>query len=292
MTSALDRRSFLTRAAAAGAALALGACDRLGASGSWFRHVLDKGEDATRYVQRLLLEPADLAPEFTEADIAPAFKANGSTDPVDRFYRKLVENQFADWKLVVDGLVETPLALSLADLRAMPSRTQITRHDCVEGWSCIGKWTGVPLSEVLQKAKLKPQARFVLFRCADSLGGYEPEGEDDSSADLQPKVVENKGGDAPAPKSSSDDGGIGNRYYESLALEDAYHPQTILAYDMNGAPLSVAHGAPVRVRVERQLGYKMPKYLMRIQVVDDLSGFGDGKGGFWEDRGYEWYAGI
>jgi DMSO/TMAO reductase YedYZ molybdopterin-dependent catalytic subunit len=151
------------------------------------------------------------------------------------------------------------MEFSLTDLRAMPSRTQITRHDCVEGWSCIGKWTGVQLAKVLEQTGLKPEARFIVFRCADELE----------------KTLDGSG-----------------RYYESLALEDAYHPQTILAYDMNGAPLTVPHGAPLRVRVERQLGYKMAKYLMAIEAVASFADLGRGHGGFWPDRGYDWYAGI
>ncbi|MGB3022714.1 MAG: molybdopterin-dependent oxidoreductase, partial [Methyloceanibacter sp.] len=146
-----------------------------------------------------------------------------------------------------------------AELRAMPARTQITRHDCVEGWSSIGKWTGVPLTALLEKAELKPSARYIVFYCADDLG-----------------------------ETGSDDG----KYYESVGLEDAFHPQTILAYAMNGAALPIPHGAPLRLRVERQLGYKMAKYVMRIEAVDEIAPIRGGMGGFWEDRGYEWYAGI
>jgi DMSO/TMAO reductase YedYZ molybdopterin-dependent catalytic subunit len=141
-------------------------------------------------------------------------------------------------------------------LRALPSRTQITRHDCVEGWSCIGKWTGTPLAALLQRVGVRPEARFVMFHCADTM---------EDSAD---------------------------RYYESIGFGDAFDPQTILAYDMNGAPLQVAYGAPLRLRVERQLGYKMAKYVMAIELVESFSHIGRGHGGFWEDRGYEWYAGI
>jgi DMSO/TMAO reductase YedYZ molybdopterin-dependent catalytic subunit len=157
----------------------------------------------------------------------------------------------------VGGLVESPLRLSLADLRAMPSRTQITRHDCVEGWSAIGKWTGVPLREVLARARPRANARYVIFRCAD-------------------------------PMEDGDD----TNYYESIDMDDAYHPQTILAYDLNGSPLPVPNGAPLRLRVERQLGYKMAKYLMAIELVESFDSIRGGKGGYWEDKGYEWYAGI
>ena len=83
-----------------------------------------------------------------------------------------------------------------------------------------------------------------------------------------------------------------HKYYESIDMDDAYHPQTILAYELNGARLPIANGAPIRVRIERQLGYKMAKYIMRIELVESFAGFGEGKGGYWEDQGYEWYAGI
>jgi len=167
-------------------------------------------------------------------------------------------------RLKVHGIVERELSLSLEELRALPARTQITRHDCVEGWSCIAKWTGVPLGEILSRTGVKPEARFVVFHCADTL--------DD-------------GGD-----SGSDPESI--RYYESIDLIDAEHPQTILAYEMNGEPLTVRHGAPLRLRLERQLGYKMAKYIMRIELVQSFTYLHGGRGGYWEDRGYEWYAGI
>jgi DMSO/TMAO reductase YedYZ molybdopterin-dependent catalytic subunit len=170
-------------------------------------------------------------------------------------YASHVAGNFADWRLAVDGLVARPLSLSLAQLRAAPHRTQITRHDCVEGWSAIGQWTGTPLRLLLQQAGLSTNARYIVFHCADDSGG--------------------------AP------------YYESIDLIDAFHPQTILAWGMNGTPLAVPHGAPVRLRVERQLGYKQAKYVMRIEAVASLSGLFGGKGGYWEDvAGYQWYAGI
>jgi DMSO/TMAO reductase YedYZ molybdopterin-dependent catalytic subunit len=200
-----------------------------------------------------------LAREFAEADISPDFRANGTTNPSSAEYRALAENGFGDWRLKIGGLVERPAEFSLDDLRAMPARTQITRHDCVEGWSSIGKWTGVQLSHVLDQVGLKPEARYVVSTCADELG-------------------------------RSLDGN--NRYYESIDLFDALHPQTILAYEMNDQVLPIAHGAPLRMRVERQLGYKMAKYIMQIDAVDSLTPIGRGNGGYWPDRGYDWYAGI
>jgi DMSO/TMAO reductase YedYZ molybdopterin-dependent catalytic subunit len=206
--------------------------------------------------QRALMFGQPLAREFSERDISPVFKANGTKNPNTPAYNALASGNFNAWRLRIDGLVERPLDLSLADLRALPARTQITRHDCVEGWSAIGKWQGAQLGPLLQTAGLKPNARFAVMHCADNYGG---------GADM---------------------------YYESIDLIDGFHPQTILAYNLNGQPLDVAHGAPLRLRVERQLGYKHAKYVMRIEMVERLDSFGRGKGGYWEDRGYEWYAGI
>jgi DMSO/TMAO reductase YedYZ molybdopterin-dependent catalytic subunit len=255
----LDRRGFLTRGLAVASAALVGGCDGELSEQPWVKRILSSAETLTRVTQRALIPANALAREYRQAEISKDFKANGSTDVDDDDYRAQAAQAFADWKLKVDGLVAKPLELSLAELRAMPSRTQITRHDCVEGWSCIGKWTGVPLSALLDKAGLEPNARYIVFYCADDLA------------------------------ETGDDEG---KYYESIGLEDAFHPQTILAYDMNGAPLPIPHGAPLRLRVERQLGYKMAKYVMRIEAVDEIAAIRGGRGGFWEDRGYEWYAGI
>ncbi|WP_336489024.1 molybdopterin-binding protein [Methylobacterium nigriterrae] len=262
--TAPHRRRVLRGAAGLLGAAALGGCDRL-AGTPFGQRALKLGEDANLFVQRLLLTPQSLAREFPESAISADFKPNGTIDPPDEAYKALVADGFSGFKLAVGGLVEAPQALSLADLRAMPARTQITRHDCVEGWSSIGRWTGVPLAEILARAGLKPTARYIVFHCADTM--------------------ELAGG-------GLDEAGTPIQYYESIDLTDAYHPQTILAYDMNGQALPVQHGAPLRLRLERQLGYKMAKYVMRVEVVDSLARFGDGRGGYWEDRGYEWYAGI
>lgn len=216
--------------------------------------VLGSGEQLSYQAHRLIGRNA-LAPEFTEADLSPVFRTNGNTMPNSPDYQRHMETGFATWQLQVDGLVATPKSFSLDALKAMPARTQITRHDCVEGWSAIGKWTGVPLASVLSQVTLLPAARFLVLHCADDFSG--------------------------------------NTYYESIDLVDALHPQTILAYAMNDAPLSVGHGAPLRLRVERQLGYKQAKYVMRVEVTSNLADTGLGKGGFWEDQiGYDWYAGI
>ncbi len=252
--SSTDRRKFLRGALAAGGAMSLGGCDSLSRS-HWFPKALDGAEPLTEATQKLLTPRNALAREYPESAIAPVFRANGSTDPQTAAYLALAANNFADYRLEVGGLVEKPLQLSLEELRALPSRTQITRHDCVEGWSAIGKWIGVPLSTVLKLAGRSPQARYMVFRCADSLDG---------------KTL----------------------YYESIDLEEADHPQTILAYELNGQPLPIGNGAPLRVRIERQLGYKMAKYVMQIELVESFAHIEGGKGGTWEDQGYEWYAGI
>ena len=242
------------RALVAGAGLTLAGCDRLGQSPT-VRKILFSGETAHRALQRGVADPYALAPEYTRAQMSPVFRANGTANPGTPAYDALVATRFAEWKLEVGGLVAHPLSLSLAQLRAMPARTQITRHDCVEGWSAIGQWHGPMLGTLLHAATPTSAARYIVFTCADQYGG-------------QP-------------------------YYESIDLIDAYHPQTILAWAMNDQPLSVAHGAPIRLRVERKLGYKHAKYVMRVDAIADIRQFRGGQGGYWEDStGYDWYAGI
>ena len=248
------RRAFLRGTGLVSASLLAG-CDALSQSG-WFRRVLGSAEHLNAGVQRVAAPPASMAQEFTEADLSPDFRSNGTSNPENPEYQALRADNFARWRLVVDGLVESPASFSLTELRAMRARTQITRHDCVEGWSAIGKWTGVPLKEVLDRVRPSDAARYVVFHCAD-------------------------------PMNAS-----GTLYYESIDLAEAMHPQTILAYELNGALLPVKNGAPLRVRIERQLGYKMAKFLMRLEITDDLAPIGEGRGGYWEDRGYAWFAGI
>ncbi len=249
------RRAFLLRALTASSVLLLSGCERLSRS-EWFPKVLDSAEKLTQATQRLITPRKAMAQEFTQADLSPQFRSNGTSNPENPQYQALAANNFADYRLQVGGLVARPMSFSLAELRGLPSRTQITRHDCVEGWSAIGKWKGTPLSIVLDQVQPKPEARYVVFYCADPM-------------DAQ-----------------------GTRYYESIDMEDAHHPQTILAYELNDQALPIANGAPIRVRIERQLGYKMAKYITGILVVDSFANIGDGKGGYWEDQGYEWYAGI
>jgi DMSO/TMAO reductase YedYZ molybdopterin-dependent catalytic subunit len=229
-----------------------------------FQRVLAAAQGWTRATQRFLLAGGQMAREYKPSDISPYFKPNGTYNPGGTFYPRQAAANFVNWRLRIDGMVAHPLSLSIADLRRLPARSQITRHDCVEGWSAIGGWTGVPLSLLLKAAGVRAGARYVVFYCADNLDGDPAKGGDQSLG----------------------------QYYESIGFADAFHPQTLIAYDMNGKPLDVAHGAPLRLRVERQLGYKQAKYIQHIQLVRDFRGISGGNGGYWEDRGYDWYAGI
>lgn len=248
-------RRALVSGLALGTGGLLSGCDKLGQNED-FQKLLALGEKGNFTIQRSLQDRMALAREFRPDQRSPIFRANGTRQPSGLAYARHMEEKFANWTLKIDGMVAKPRAFSLAQIMAAPQRSQITRHDCVEGWSAIGKWTGVPLKLLLDAAGLRTQARYLVFHCADKLGFGEP-------------------------------------YYESIDLLDAFHPQTIIAWALNDQPLMVGNGAPLRLRVERQLGYKQAKYVERIEAVDDLSSFGRGKGGYWEDKvGYEWYAGI
>jgi DMSO/TMAO reductase YedYZ molybdopterin-dependent catalytic subunit len=253
-----SRRNFIFGALQATGLLMLSGCEKVsnGLSRSeTLKSLLDTAEAGNRRVQRLLTRRDKLAQEFREKDISANFRANGNPPPPAPEYAADAANQFKEWKLEVTGLVKQPASFSLADLQALPSRTQITRHDCVEGWSAIAKWKGVRLEEIIKRVQPAPEAKYVVFRCMDS---------------------------------DSD----GANYYESIDLIDAVHPQTILAYEMNGRPLPVANGAPLRLRVETQLGYKQAKYIRALEFVTSFDKIAAGKGGYWPDQGYEWYAGI
>ena len=224
------------------------------------RNFLEGANDLTYRVQRLLAGRDALAQEFSEADIRQPQRPNGVTAPDDEIYKGLLRNDFADWRLEVAGLVEKPLVAvarpahrhAVAAPRSRATTASRAGAASPNGPACRWRWCST-------RRRSSREARFVVFHCLDSI-------ERGLSGDV--------------------------KYYGSIDLIDARHPQTILAYGLNGKPLPVENGAPLRVRVERQLGYKMPKYIHRIELVDSFAAMGLGKGGYWEDRGYDWYGGI
>jgi DMSO/TMAO reductase YedYZ molybdopterin-dependent catalytic subunit len=248
----VERRLFV---ASSLASLGLSGCgyhlgNRLNETG-WIHNALG----VVQPVNHAVIGTRGMAKLYRESDIDREFRVNGFEPPADAQYARFVAEGYRPYRLVVEGLVDRPHAYPLAELRAMPLLTQITRHDCVEGWSAVGKWTGVRLADLLTAVAPKVGARYVIFHCMDK----------------------------------SDDGTL---YYESLDLHQAAHPQTLLALDLNDKPLDSAHGAPVRLRIPTQLGYKSAKWVQRIELAANFSHVGEGKGGYWEDQGYEWYAGI
>jgi DMSO/TMAO reductase YedYZ molybdopterin-dependent catalytic subunit len=217
-----------------------------------YGHLLRMGDTLTYAAHRALLPARTLVREYGIGDLT-SFPATGTTNPAATVksalgdeYRRLQAGGFADWRLSVEGRVARPRTFSLAELKALPSRTQITRHTCEEGWTAIGQWTGVPLAIVLEAVGLLPTARFAVLHSVDD-------------------------------------------WVDSLDLNDALHPQTILAYGMNGGDLPIPHGAPVRLRLERQIGYKSMKYVRRIVVADE---FDDGGMSGSIRNGWSWYNGI
>ncbi|MFU7528175.1 molybdopterin-dependent oxidoreductase [Qipengyuania sp. ASV99] len=246
----IERRALLAGLAALPAA----ACTDLAQTGP-AGDLFDTAENWHRAAHRTLASRQALAPEYAPEERSLDIRGNGSLTVDTDEYRAHKASGFADWRIEVRGLVTNPLSLTLAELRALPQRIQITRHDCVEGWSAIAEWSGPQLSELLDMARVREEANFIVFRCADTLYGRD--------------------------------------YYESIDMVDAYHPQTIVAHQLNGQPLPEKNGAPLRMRIERQLGYKHPKYLTAIEAVASFDDIHGGKGGFWEDVGdYQWYAGI
>jgi DMSO/TMAO reductase YedYZ molybdopterin-dependent catalytic subunit len=186
-------------------------------------------------------------PFFSKSDVTPFFRANGYP-PDTQEYKEFLESDFINWKLKVQGLVEKPLELSLAELRAMKMEVQITEHSCIQGWTAIGQWGGVPMNYIISSCNPKPNARYVVFYSYQYTDGAQ--------------------------------------FYEVINIELAKHYQTILAYEMNGEPLSVPYGAPLRLRVETQLGYKMVKWIKSIEFVSDYRNIGMGQGGHREDHMY------
>ena len=209
-------------------------------------------------VRKMLLHREESRQQYRVSDISPYFWVNGRP-PVSEEFQRLAQNNFADWRLEVGGLVVTPLHLSLEDLRKLPKHTQITKHNCIQGWSGVAEWGGVPLSELMALCGVKPAAQYVVL------------------------ISYQKGKQSVKPELKEAHDYI---FYEVIDMTLAKHPQTILAYEMNGKPLPLEHGAPLRLRCETQLGYKMVKFLRSIDFVADYSTVGEGQGGFREDFQY------
>jgi DMSO/TMAO reductase YedYZ molybdopterin-dependent catalytic subunit len=198
-------------------------------------------------VRRTLFGRIVPRPFYSKSDVTPFFRANGYP-PDTQEYNELLESDFINWKLKVHGLVEKPLDLSLSDLRTMKMETQITEHSCIQGWTAIGQWGGVPMNYIISLCNPKSKARYVVFYSYQYTDGAQ--------------------------------------FYEAINMELAKQFQTILAYEMNGEPLSVPYGAPLRLRIETQLGYKMVKWIKSIEFVSDYKNIGMGQGGHREDHMY------
>lgn len=233
---------------------ALAGCSAIGTKlneNARFHGVIDSAEALDQRV----IGTRGLAKEYRPQDISADFPIDSLPTPADASYLNLVRDNFRSYKLVVDGAVHAPQTFTYARLQQMTQRRNITRHDCVEGWSVVAQWDGVRVADVLAAVRPRADAKFVVFHSLDR--------------DQQ-----------------------GSPYYESLNLEQATHPQALLALRMNGKPIHPDHGAPVRLRVPTQLGYKSAKWVSRVEVVGTLATLYGGKGGYWEDQGYEWFAGI
>ncbi|MBA4041075.1 MAG: molybdopterin-binding protein [Sphingobium sp.] len=255
MSEIITRRALLA-GAGAGAGLLLSGCDQIIHDPKVLKYIYKENE-ANYYLQRGLSSYASLAPEYRPDQMSPVFRANGSINPGTPEYSAWVADKFASYRLKIYGMVNKPQSLSLAQIKSMPARTQITKHDCVEGWTAVGQWHGPTVGSLLKLADLQSKAKYIVFHCADHYRG------------------------AALP------------YYESLDLFDAFHPQTILAWGMNGAPVTVPHGAPLRLRAERHLGYKQAKYIIGLEAVESFAGIQGGHGGYWQDNvDYDWFAGI
>lgn len=253
MRRTISRRKLIgTGIGAVAGAGALGAAARLagryGLIPANHRGIYGLSETLTYAGQRLLTKLPSMAREFDRSQISKVAPVNGKA-PTTELYQRLLAGKFADWRIKIDGMVAHSSSFSLAELKSFPARTQITHQACEEGWSFIAEWTGTPLSYVLERVGIHPQAKFVFFFTFDD-------------------------------------------WWDSIDMDDALHPQTLLAYAMNGPEMPLDHGAPLRVKVARQLGYKSLKYLSKITVTDTAKGIGDGLGSSAPAAGYSWYAGI
>jgi DMSO/TMAO reductase YedYZ molybdopterin-dependent catalytic subunit len=259
MKRLLNRRAILAGVgAAAGTGLLAATWKHLSNAGD-YEPLLDIGDVMGRRLQRIAMlgRGRPLAVEYRADQISLNHPVNGGFGAPwvdkDPGFDRMAARGFKDWRLKLRGLVENPSDFTITDIRNMPKRTQITMHSCDAGWSAIGQWTGVPLGWLLTHVGMSSRARYVVFYAMDKVGGV--------------------------------------HMFDSIDLFDAFHPQTILAHRFNGADLPVGHGAPLRLRLELQIGYKNVKHLERIEVVDSLDKVAGGRGGYTQQYGYQWYAG-
>ncbi len=204
-------------------------------------------------VRRAVLGHLASRQQYTRADLSPYFWVNGRP-PREEDYLALAGARFKDYVLPVGGLVERPLRLTLEDLRRLPRQAQITKHNCIQGWSGVAEWAGVPLREIIRRCRPLPAAGDVVFWAFDEKSRSEPHFK--------------------AP----------GQYYGTIPMAMALQPQTLLAYDMNGEPLAIEHGAPLRLRLETQYGFTMVKYIKAIEFVESYRKVGKGRGGWPEDN--------
>ena len=223
------------------------------------RAVIDALGYVVHPVQRLLSRMSSNQ-HYREEDISSYHRVNGYP-PTDERYTALAADDFADWRLQVTGLVENPLVLTLEDLKALSRQEQITKHNCIQGWTAVAKWSGVHVATVMALCRPLPSARYAVFYGMDDKAQTAAEAEEREGC-----------------------------FYEAVDVRLLRHPQTILAYEMNGRQLPVAHGAPLRLRLEVQLGIKMVKWLRAIEFVEDYSHIGHGYGGWREDHAYYYNA--
>jgi len=251
MSNLLTRRALVT----AGLTVAAGATG-VGAAGRYnlippdYGGVFGIGETLTYSAQRLLTSGHSMAREFQRSDISKAPVVNGPA-PKDEAFRALAAGGFKDWRLQVEGLIARPVSFSLDELRRLPMESHIVLHACEQGWSYIAEWTGVRLSSVLEMVQPRPEARYIVFMPFAN------------------------------PRQTTGEVRV---QWDSIDMADALHPQTLLAYGMNGEVLPADFGAPLRLRMSRQLGYKNTKYLSRMIVTDRMGLYRKGDG--------TWYGGI
>ena len=221
------------------------------------RLVQRRTQALTEPLRRVLFGHGLSVQQYAPTEISPYFRVNGRP-PADAAYAAMAREHFSGFVLEVDGLVELPLRLTLAELRRWPKHVQITKHCCIQGWSAIASWGGVSVGDIMRHCRPLAAARYLVFYALDDKSTSEP-----------------------------DPAGPG-RFYGTIGIALASHPQTILAYEMNNRPLPVPHGAPLRLRVETQLGFTMVKYVRRIEFVRDYRHIGAGQGGWRED--YQYYS--